>query len=240
MTDFATTKIRTYLSADHLWTARHNAKRARSIEESLAVSRKIDPEYRSCVITSVSSAVAFLEALVNEVYDDAGDMQNSASVAVGLTDQARAQMAILWESYGKGGRHVNVLEKYQLALLMAGQPQLDKGANPYQNVPPLIELRNALVHYRPEWYEHGELAGQSKRMSDTLEKHMGQLFEASTLLPPGSQPWFPAAALGAGCAEWAYSSSKAFADKWTTTLGITRVYDIVMQQWDAESGELDR
>ena len=44
-----------------------------------------------------------------------------------------------------------ILEKYQMAIFLAGKEPLPEGREPYQPADLLIALRNALVHFRPEW-----------------------------------------------------------------------------------------
>ncbi len=56
------------------------------------------------------------------------------------------------EFWGRGGIEWKPpLEKYQVALEMLGLPKLDEHTYPYRDAWALIELRNALVHYKPTW-----------------------------------------------------------------------------------------
>jgi hypothetical protein len=72
-TDTVTTASRHYLAAEHLWGAQDNARRARGHEGSLVGKVVFSPEHRACVSGSILLSVAFLEALVNEVFEDADD-----------------------------------------------------------------------------------------------------------------------------------------------------------------------
>ena len=69
----ATISTRSYLSAQHLWTARHNAELCRQREVAIAGKRPIDVQHRSYATTAVLMSVTFLEATVNEVFEDAAD-----------------------------------------------------------------------------------------------------------------------------------------------------------------------
>ena len=49
-------------------------------------------------------------------------------------------------------------------------------------------------------------------------------FADNALMAGSKNPWWPDHALGAGCAGWAYRSSKALADRVASDLGITPKY----------------
>jgi hypothetical protein len=51
-----------------------------------------------------------------------------------------------------GHERVPVLGKYQSALRLAGVEPFDDGRAPFQDVESLVKLRDALVHYKPEWH----------------------------------------------------------------------------------------
>ncbi|MFZ3124965.1 MAG: hypothetical protein WA129_07615 [Acidovorax sp.] len=88
----------------------------------------------------IMSAAASLEALINECFiDPVGPLRTQ------LTD---------FESqfWGPGGiEWKSPLEKYQIALTMLGKSRLDEHASPFKDTWALVELRNALVHYKPTW-----------------------------------------------------------------------------------------
>jgi hypothetical protein len=77
-----------------------------------------------------------------------------------------------------------------------GKP-FDCGAKPYQDVAALIELRNGLVHFKPEWFDQQEAHA---KLSKTLAKKV----EPSPFLV--SEPLFPRAWAGSSCTIWAVRS----------------------------------
>jgi len=215
---------RHYLSSELLWSAHHNAHHCRSLENELVKIQDIDrdlavaTEHRACAMMSVLTAVAFLEALVNETFQDAADITYGTNSRIGpLSEQCRALMGEFWTASKEGERYIGVLDKYQMALLFAQKERFDKGANPYQNADYLIFLRNKLVHFRPAWHERGG--------PDEVEKKLASRFKPSALLTGTGNPWFPGKALGAGGAEWACASASSLADAWTERLGIPRTYE---------------
>ena len=53
-------------------------------------------------------------------------------------------------------------DKYRLALVIRANKRLDRGATPARNADALIKLRNAVVHFRPEWFEEN---GKHEKLS---------------------------------------------------------------------------
>src|SRR5687767_3067117 len=95
-------------------------------------------EMRSYGSACIMSAAASLEALINELF-------------IAHNSPLRAQLPDFESKFwGKGGiERKPILEKYQLALKMLNQPLLNEHSSPYRDAWALIELRNALVHYKP-------------------------------------------------------------------------------------------
>jgi hypothetical protein len=225
ITDAVSVATRHYLSSEHLWSARHNAQRCRQLEDELAGKKDFDIEHRTSAMTSILAAVAFLEALVNETFQDAADTRHVSDRVSPLTDQCRALMSEFWQAT-KNGERYRLLEKYQMALLFAQEERFDTGANPYQDASDLVFLRNKLVHFRPAWQEWGK--------PDEVENRLKSKFDPSAFLSGTGNPWFPDKAIGAGCAEWACTSSRSFADAWTERLGIPRAYEADLKHWDSQ------
>jgi hypothetical protein len=68
-----------------------------------------------------------------------------------LTAQSRTSMQALWDDVGI---KVSILAKYDLVLALNGCDVFDHGTNPYQDADALIQLRNAIMHYRTPWRAH--------------------------------------------------------------------------------------
>lgn len=92
-------------------------------------------------------------------------------------------------------RGTSPLERIQLSLEVCGSEAFERGRNPFQDAGILFDLRNALVHFVPEWTsrqeDHAriEAALRSKRFKDNP-------FVAS------DAPSFPGKLLGADLAVW--------------------------------------
>lgn len=212
----ATVAVRNYLAVQHLWSAQRSARMCDERETELVAAGEINVDlgHRADAINAVLSAVAFLEAFVNETFSDAAEPGGSKYRTDGLSVDAVAQMAQFWT----GGavpveRGMPVLRKYQLALLCAGASPLDTGSGPAQAVGVLIELRNALVHFMPKT--------QDVASAHKLEKDL------RPRITPNRQaigaPWYPNSALASGCARWACEVAMGLVDEWQKRMGL--VYD---------------
>ncbi|UXA05704.1 hypothetical protein KXD96_22790 [Mycobacterium sp. SMC-2] len=209
--NFVVVSVRDYLASQHLWTARREAWLCRIRENELVAqgNGNFDPKRHSHAVTAVLSAVAFLEGLVNSSWQDAAD-QKSTVYTQGIPQAALTRMRELWPDYEMR----SMLDKFQFGLELVGQQCMPKDRDPYRSVRVLIQVRNALVHFKPH-----------DRRVDTDEKFERQLKSKITThrenQQPIGRPWFPNKALGAGTAEWACESSMAFAREWHTLMGLT-------------------
>jgi hypothetical protein len=133
---------------------------------------------------SIMSATASLEALINELFIAHGS-------------KLRAQLKDFEvEFWGKRGiERKPILHKYQHALAMLDAPRLDELASPYRESWGLIELRNALVHYKPTWDP------KRKRQTD-LAEILNDRFPLSPFADTGSD-FVTMKCMSVGCASWA-------------------------------------
>ncbi|MBF6479889.1 hypothetical protein [Nocardia cyriacigeorgica] len=212
----ATVAVRNYLAVQHLWSALRAARMCDERESELVATGdvNVDLGHRADAINAVLSAVAFLEAFVNETFSDAAEPGGSKYRTDGLSAAAIDQMAQFWT----GGavpveRGMPVLRKYQLALLCARKSPLDIGCGPAQAVGVLIELRNALVHFMPKT--------QDVASAHKLERDLRPRITPNRQLI--GAPWYPNSALAAGCARWAGETAMGIVDEWQKRMGL--VYD---------------
>ncbi len=207
---------RSYLSQQHLWSAELLARKAQELEDGATQPDpplKPNRDHRAFVIGSVLSSVAYLEASINELFGDAvdgGDGQRQ------LDTDTVARLARVW---GIGNERARMLDKYELALFAAGKPPLDRGNATYGNAKGVVALRNALVHYSPEWHYFGEAGPQPPQERHRLEKTLGGKFTPNCLAD-SLLPFFPDKCLGGGCARWSIESGKAFYEDFRQKIGL--------------------
>lgn len=100
----------------------------------------------------------------------------------------------------------DVLTKFDLALSLRTGASLDRSIQVVQHADALIKLRNAEIHFRPEW--HDENASHAK-----LSRQLQYKFVPTPFLP--NEPLFPRAWASASFADWAVKSAVGFMDYFT-------------------------
>ena len=216
-----TIKQRPYFSSYHLWAAKKFTEVCGEIEDSLVGKKPFDFEHRAYVIAAIVCAVSFLEAAINEVFQDAFD--EHTSYVANLSSETRALMKDFW---GQTERTKNsttrifdksrILGKYQCALCFASVEKFDQEKSPYKDISVLIELRNELIHYKPK-----SLGGDSTHI---LQNKLIGKFAENRLMACSKSLFFPDKCLGEGCSKWAVDSSRNFADEFFKRIGIEPNY----------------
>jgi hypothetical protein len=137
----------------------------------------------ACVMLTVAS----VESLANELFADR---------ATTFPGQSEPLLDIVITEFDRK----SVLDKFDLALVLAGASQLARGRKPAQQMASLVELRNALVHFRPEFSnEKGKHQVVSKRL---LEKHRSPFLKEHEAL-------FPRAWASHALTKWAVEQAVA-------------------------------
>ena len=210
------------LSYDHLLAAAHFARSAHDYERQYVPGSGTFPieAHRACVIGAILTSIACLEAAVNELFAETAEIPNALIRA--KDPQVAERLARLWRT---GAGRWRVLEKFQVALAAGGKELFDVGGPPFQDARLLIELRNRLVHFKPEWQpaslEDGTQAGELS----SLEKRLRGKFVTHPAYKDSGNPFFPDKCLSHGCAEWAVVTATAFCDEFFNRLGIPPPYE---------------
>lgn len=116
---------RAYFSTYHLWAAKHFLDLANKIEKNGQIEPVFSIEHRAYVHNSVLSSVAFLEAAINELFQDAYDEHQS--YIQGLDAQIIKELAKHWANTELKRKFEKTLQKYQQALIIAGKETMIKG-----------------------------------------------------------------------------------------------------------------
>ncbi len=220
--------MRSYLSYFHIQRAAFLTRQSARMERKHAGqpwgeiwNSGVFAEHRAYVSGAVFAAVAFLEATINELFKDAAEGHQAGPV-MQLPEHVRSLMAERWR---QGVDRFDSLSKYQTALILAGQAPFDIGAQPYQDVRLLTDLRNGLIHFEPEtiWS-----SAESDEQADlhAVERRLRGKFRPNLLMPADSRnPFYPDKCLSHGCAEWAVKSTLRFADDFCSRMKITPRHD---------------
>jgi len=193
-------------SRQHLRAGSHFSCLAAAREKSDKPTEEERAQHRAYVTGAIVFSVAFLEASINELYLEAID--RDLGTLSGLSATQTSALAEFWEIV----ENLPVLKKYQLALVICGKEKFDSGAEPYQGTDALVRVRNALVHYRPEWSHEVE---NHQKLQDRLQNRF-----SLNPFAAGAALWFPHQCLGAGCASWAIQHATRFMTDFCTRLGI--------------------
>jgi hypothetical protein len=208
--------IRSYFSWHLLWTAIREAELAERMEAIHEGQSRFSVEHRGHVLSSIVASAGFLEAMINEVFQDAAEGYGvTDGYLAALSPRTVRLMTDLWRTTNEGAR-LRTLEKYELLVAFADAPPLDRGAEPYQDASLVVRLRNVIAHYQPE-----DLSAED---SHQMQQALQGKFDDNALMAGSGNSWWTDHALGHGCAEWAHRSAKALTDKVADDIGIRPNY----------------
>lgn len=216
--------VRTYFSIQHLLSVALVIKQIRNLE------KKLNNHYeeinflthRSLCISAVFSAVSFLEAEINELFMDSYDNHNG--MVRDMPNKIVNELSQMWELGIPRTANYSIIEKYQIALTLAKKNKMNIGISPAQDISALIKLRNALVHYEPEWVTTKDANNSSS--AQKIEKLLKYKFELNTFTGENN-PYFPDKCLSLGCIDWALKSIISFSDNFFISMGVIPPYEKV-------------
>jgi hypothetical protein len=189
--------------------------------------RGIDRAVRAFAFGAILESVAFLEALINSVWQDAADddpgSSNRNPRLEGWSEQSIARLRELWRN-DRVERSLSVLDKYQVALTCVDKPPMNLGEAPGQIVAAIVLFRNDMLHFKPKVQWTDEV--------HKLEQRLRPRLADNPLLNPNT--WFPHHMLSASGANLAYESSREFAERWWQRMGFVwdhfKQYDEMAEQ----------
>jgi len=218
--------MRSYFSRHHLLAAAQFCRRAAELERSVeweplpgSEKQKVFDEHRGYVIGAVVCSAAFLEAVVNEAFADAAE--NHTAQLGSLANDAIVKVSSRW-ARSKRLRGLSVLERFEAFLKEADVPPIPRGKAVYGNVKLLFRLRNAIVHFVPEWRSAGIETDPKDEWASRLMRKFGE-----NPFTGRGNPFFPDKCLSHGCAEWAVQGALAFADAFYAQFQGTPPYSAV-------------
>lgn len=211
-------EITFYESSSHLISAAMSADQVRSIERELREGdenpggySEIPPaaEHAALVQSCIMSSFAYLEAFVNETWDES---QNQDQIRSYLSFNNQLTSNTEFTQY-------STLAKYQALLVSAGNEPFPKGEAPFQEVAWLKELRNYWVHYEPDSIttEDSPREAESKLASALRDR-----VERNPIYPEEEEPYLPRLAISYNCCQWAIESSIDFVEDFRSKFGSRR------------------
>ena len=201
------------LSFSHIKAAAHFAKLSYEKEDEYDDSQpssELRDEHRSYVIGSIITAVCYLEATINELFTNVEHISRSNQWSPDVTQKMNEE----WDKE----RSLQLIIKYERALCIVKSESFDRGAEPYQSAASLIFLRNALIHYKPEWIGTGE--SYNKTLNEKLRQKLQNKIKKLNPMTREGSLFFPHRCLGYGCAKWAVESSLSFYNEFFSKIGL--------------------
>ncbi|PGA40069.1 hypothetical protein [Bacillus toyonensis] len=205
-----TNKIISFLGEAHFILGVDLALQGKKLENSdTEESYEKRTDSRNYAIGAITSAANFMEATINEClnYHIKNFTHNSK---LALTSEQKNNVLSWWEPIKNNERH-SILHKYKTVLEKSGQNTFDEETNPYQDAKLLVELRNNLVHYKPEWVEY-------EGNTEEFEIKYGGKFDPNPLYS-NVPSYFPNKCLGFGSSKWALITAYNLAEDFYRRLG---------------------
>lgn len=200
LTATATARSRTNLALHHLFAACRLSARINQIEVE-NTGQPFGQFWEEILQYSLGVAmlsVAALESYANEMYFE------GAVLTPGVNAVAAAEISEIVD-------REQILKKYAIALSITSAKRLDMGSSSVQDAAILIRLRNAIVHFRPEWFDDQD-------QHDKLSKQLASKFQPSAFLP--NEAIFPRAWASHSFTVWALRSTVAFLDHFHSEAGL--------------------
>ena len=215
--------FQTYFSIQHIQSAAFLARQAFALEREQEISfdSDRDSDVQACACGSVFSSIAFLEALVNELFADAA--KSDGGHLHSLPAPVRELIAELGAT--ESVERAAALRKFAILLRAAGKPAPPLGANPAQDLQVGVELRNHLTHYKAHWLDMGTsnmVRPGNLMASSLLSRFKGKFAYRPRVAGPSSDQW-----LGHGCSEWVCRTAIQYVDLVSGPLGIVPLHDHV-------------
>jgi hypothetical protein len=202
----STASVRTSLSFQLMLTAAKFTRKVKGIEDEHAGEPfgEFFEDIISYTLATILSSMTALESYVNEIYTD------RTTYFPGYHQQL---IDDIWQITERR----SALEKCQFALSLKDKGKFDTSAKFYQDTSDLVKLRNALVHYKPEW-SHEE--GEHKKLMKRLR---GKFRFSPYYQNPTSA--FPNSLMGYECARWSLTTVINFIDKFSELADIPNLHN---------------
>ena len=186
----AIAKTRTNLALHHLFAACRFSAKVKEIENA-NLGKEFSGFWEEILHNSLGVAtlsVAALESYANEIYFEGAVLKPSMNAS------AAEKIANIID-------RETILEKYALALSITADKKLDLSIPVTQNVKALIDVRNAIIHFKPEWFGEN---GKHEKLSLTLKNK----FKPSPFL--ANEPLFPMSWASHSFTVWALKTTVDF------------------------------
>jgi hypothetical protein len=165
--------------------------------------------------STLTTAAASLEALINELFIAQGDLQsrvdNFDTFFWGGEETVRKFCIFKKNRQVRGLEMKPALEKYKKAVKLLERPPLSRSDAQFMAADALIGFRNYLIHFKPLWDE--------SRRDDELEQRLNGLFDLSPFVDENAS-FLAQQCMSAGCSDWAVQTVVDFVDYFQDKSGL--------------------
>lgn len=236
----------TSLRSDHLDNARRFRDEAKRIEglyssinpdESSSIPEIDKKKHRAYCMNSIISTVCFLEATINHLYwaiwddlyriNDGKDPVHYPDAQEYRKNIIRAERAPPPSQMKLSNRRddAGIMGNYNMFLDVNDFSEFEKDTAPAEPVERVLDIRNELVHFTPQWVQGGGKEYTENEYG--FEESLKDRFDLNPLMPSGGA-FFPYQCLGYGCAEWAARVSEGFVSHFSQRINLEIHPDITL------------
>lgn len=205
-----------YLRASHSFYRR--AKHAEELHENGAFTKNDGDYFNADILGGIISSASLLECYINDLYIMVTDTELYLD-----SSTERNNTEIIRRMWSKGiprTARYKILEKYEIFLDLCEKQPLNRGLQPYQDASTLIEIRNELVHFEPEWREVPLPAINTNEELHKWEKKLKGKFEPSKI-HKSDHFYFPHYMFSSSCLLWSFNSATALIREFEDKAGIS-------------------
>jgi len=207
------------LSGKYLYSANFFMLKCHEIEMS-KTSKYPDVygSHHAYTINSIISSVAFLETYINQFYCSLIDAPFPNQKKIVGKKLHRIQK--MWAMGIPRTASYSIPKKYQIALILSDNVSFSDKDPIYQKIITITQLRNALIHYEPEWTELNEDPQIEREKIKKLGKKLQHEKFPSNPFVNDYMEFYPVRCLGYGCTKWVYDNSLNFVIEFENRMGI--------------------
>lgn len=210
-------KVISNFALTHFNAAKHFSHKTREIERA-HVGQPFGNFWEEISIycaSSIMTAAASLEALINELFLSPGKLQEAVedfdTFFWGGSVTVRRWLFFKAKKRKAGLEREPALRKYEKAVVLLRGKPLSRTDKEFSAAEALMGFRNHLVHFKPLWDE--------ERRNDDLEQRLSGLFELSPYPDKGAS-FLAMKCMSAGCSAWAVQTVAGFVDYFSTRSGL--------------------
>ncbi len=204
-------------SLHHLLSASYFLNECARIERQYSngnITTAARSAHTACVIGGIMVIVASLEATINELFLDAHCAQEK-------WQKPLVNLLLSWKTKKSSDaltdilRKKRTLSKYQEACTALGAIPFSQDKAPYGDLEHFVDLRNELMHYKPEW-------NSQRKIHNELKNALENKFPLNPFSSSGL--FFPTKCLSHGCISWGLDLCETFIREFYAKIGQPHKY----------------